>query len=61
MDNNEMVQIQEILSELDPTNNSSTFYKSNASSIKGITLEVSSYHSLIAYCAESYQLLGKSV
>ena len=56
-----MVQIQEILSELDPRNNSSTFYKSNASSIKGITLEVSSYHSLIAYCAESYQLLGKSV
>ena len=47
-----MVQIQEILSELDPTNNSSTFYKSNASSIKGIILEVSSYHSLIAYCAE---------
>ena len=44
MDNNEMVQIQEILSELDPTNNSSKFYKSNASSTKGITLEVSSYH-----------------
>ena len=39
-----MVQIQEILSELDPTNNSSKFYKSNASSTKGITLEVSSYH-----------------
>ena len=29
--NNEMVQIQEILSELDPTNNSSTFYKSTTS------------------------------